>query len=685
MNKKFSEEGSASEELGRKALGQWALEAAIVGIDLEGFDPEASHDDLMSWALSKGFDIACVYARFSTQMQQSTSDQIRECVIWAARNNSFVPPYFISIDEGEKGRKARRPGLSRTRQILKSHLALIFLVYKVSRLFRSAGKGFAFVQEEVVEEGMRAVSVSQDIDTADKSGWKLQLQIHGIMDDLLLDAIADHVRSGQIGHFLQGHTTGALGVGYRPKEVPGGRPTNRGLPRTEPEVDPVAAELIRKHAALHLEGMSIREGVRRWNATGGPCDPRSTTGKMTAPAYRRLFANERLTGRWEFCRKRNLFSARRDYVTQVEQPDAEVVTRQDEDLRILDDATFYALKQKFDERKNGPREPRDTKSVQLWDLTTSMFYCSHCSTPEKPIRFYMAGANGRGMRCCNGDECPHPSCVRRDEAVQAVCKSLAELIARDTDLVADVVSRSQELDATADDDVQADIEAAQKKLRALTSRVDALYELYADSTNDDRREAKARLRSAQSERAAAQANLNRLQKSLERSTATLSAEDARKTLAEMSMLLCEAAAGRLGGDAVYKALNVFTLLTGGRIWVHVQPRPGRKQTVVRGEFRPCLVRATTEFTGAVARDDHPGDKVSIWLRQPPRVELIADRVHELIDNEGLSHRDTAKQLQREGHNVNSGNVWYSYRRWYEMQGLPVPKQPYNNGHKRDSA
>ncbi len=685
MNKKFSEEGSASEELGREALRQWALEAAIAGVDLEGFDPEASHDDLMSWALSKGLDIACMYARFSTQMQQSTGDQIRECVIWAARNKTFVPPYFISIDEGEKGRKARRAGLNRTRQILKSLLAKTFLVYKASRLFRQAGKGFAFIQDECVDAGIRAVSVSQGIDTNDKKSWKLQLQIHGLMDDLLLDTIADHVRSGQIGHFMQGHTTGALGVGYRRKEVPGGRPTNRGLPRTEPEVDPEAAELIRKHAALHLEGMSIREGVRRWNAASGPCDPRSTTGKMTATAYRRLFGNERLTGRWEFGRKRNQFSTRRDYVTQIEQPDEEVVTRQVEDLRILDDATFYALKQKFDDRKNGPREPRDAKLAKLWDLTTSMFYCSHCSTPEKPIRFYMAGANGVGMRCCNGDQCPHPSCVRRDEAVQAVCKSLAELIARDTDLVSDVVSRSREIDATADDDVKADIDVAQKKLRVLTNRVQALFELYEDSTNDDRREAKSRLRSAQSERGAAQADLNRLQKSLEHSTATLSAEDARKTLAEMSMLLSDASAGRLGGDAVYKALNVFTLLTGGRIWVNVQPRPGRKQTVVRGEFRPCLVRATTEFTGAVARDDHPGEKVSIWLRQPPRIELIADRVHELIDKEGLSHRDTAKQLQREGHNVNSGNVWYSYRRWYEMQGLPLPKQPYNNGNKRDSA
>ena len=66
-----------------------------------------------------------------------------------------------------------------------------------------------------------------------------------------------------------------------------GKPvTNRGLPRTVPEVDPKVAELIRKHARLHLDGMPLKEGWRRWLAARGPCDPRSTTGRMSYNAYR---------------------------------------------------------------------------------------------------------------------------------------------------------------------------------------------------------------------------------------------------------------------------------------------------------------------------------------------------------------------------------------------------------------
>ncbi|MHC4407060.1 MAG: hypothetical protein ACYTG0_46195, partial [Planctomycetota bacterium] len=58
-------------------------------------------------------------------------------------------------------------------------------------------------------------------------------------------------------------------------KVPG-PPTKRGRPRTAPEVDPEVAARIRQHFQWIRDGMSIREGWRRWLAAGGPCDPRST-------------------------------------------------------------------------------------------------------------------------------------------------------------------------------------------------------------------------------------------------------------------------------------------------------------------------------------------------------------------------------------------------------------------------
>ena len=685
MHHEPHEDGAVSSELARKALNHWATAAAIAGVDLEGFDPEATHDEQVAWARSKGLIIGADYARYSTKMQQSTEDQIRETMYWAAKNKIFVPPKFISIDEGVKGSRVRRAGLERTKRILASKAVKVLLVYKASRLFRQAGKGYQFVQEEVVEAGLRAVSVSQGIDTDDKKTWKLQLQMHGMMDEMLLDTIADHVRDGQKGLFMNRMITGAVGVGFCRKEVPGGRPTNRGLPRTEIAVDEEAARLIRMHFKLILSGMSIREGVRRWNFAKGPCDPRSTSGKMTATAYRRMLENERLTGRFEFGRKRNQFSTKLDYVKQVDQPEDDVEKWQDEGLRIIDDETFYALQTKLANRKIGPRGPRDSKAAKLCDLTTGMFFCSHCSRPDKPVRFYMAGANGRGMRCCNGDQCPYPSCVRRNEAVAAVCEELANLITRDADLVAEIICHSQTLDASSEEALQAEINAGEKQLRNMKSRIDGLYDFIGEGTADEKRETKARLREAIAERASKQAEVNRLRKSIEQSESHLTEEDVRSTLTDMVGVLQSAASGELGDDAVYEALTVFRLLTGERVWVTVEPRPGRKHTVVRGRFRPHLIAAASARAGAATNNDPPGESISLWLRQPPRLDAIAERVHQLIDEDGLSHRAAAKQLRLEGHDVNSGNVWYSYRRWYEMNDLPLPDVPYNNGQRRDSA
>ena len=56
-----------------------------------------------------------------------------------------------------------------------------------------------------------------------------------------------------------------------------------------------------------------------------------------------------------------------------------------------------------------------------------------------------------------------------------------------------------------------------------------------------------------------------------------------------------------------------------------------------------------------------------------------------MDIEGKSYREAAKVLQKEDARINSGNVWYSYRRWYQMRGLPVPERAYNNGRPRSRA
>ncbi|MCG6157270.1 recombinase family protein [Rubinisphaera margarita] len=673
---------SADADFTHVAVHSWWMHAASAGGEPpEGFNPHASFGDRCKWAIEAGYEIGTNYVRFSTQMQHSTEDQIRECMVWAANNKIYVPPELICTDEAVSGRKTARAGLDRVKAILGRRQATVLLVYKFSRLYRQAHKGFTFIQDEVVEAGLRAVSVSQGIDTQDKTSWKLQLQLHGIFDELLVDAIGDHVRAGLKGLFEKGWTTGAIGVGYRPKILPEAPLTNRGLPRTMPEIDPAAAELIREHARLLLEGVSVEEGWKRWVEAGGPCDPRSPGGQMSRTAYRRLFTNSRLTGLWEFGRKRNEFSSKRDYVLQVEQPESEVQRIQFEELRILDDETFFALKKKFDAKKMGPRGPRAPKQLQLWDLTTEFFFCVCCSTPEQPVRFYQVGARGKGMQCKRGALCPCKSAVRREEAVKSICKELSERIANDGDLIENAITESLTADAEFAKDAAAEMTKVEERIRVLTRRADGLLEMIGSGSEEDDKQLKAKIRSVQAERNNSSLQLAHLKTHQHKAIEALTPDFARKTVQEMSTLLQAAAAGELGEDAVYKALAVFRALTDGKIMVHIESRPGRSRTNVKGTFELDLLQSVERLTDR-PNSESSGETVTVWLRKPPRLDELASPVHQLIDIDGLSYREAAKKLRDEGHKVNSGNVWYSYRRYYEMLGQDLPDVPYNNGNRR---
>lgn len=676
----FSEAGAVNDELVREIHQWWQDAAQSSGINLSDFDPSAPLEDRIAWALGRGLEIGTVYTRFSSKRQHSTADQVRTCVQDAGRQRIYCPPEFVSVDEAQRGYRARREGLDRMLAILKHRSATVLLVFKASRLYRQAFKGYQLIQQEVVEEGLRAISVTQGIDTSDTKAWKMLFQVHGMVDDMVVDATADHVRAGLKGLFNRGYPVGAIAVGYRLKEQPDAPLTNRGLIRTIPEVDPEVAAMIVEHYKLVLEGMPIKKAWRKWVADGGPADPRSTKGYMSSIAYRRMLSREAYTGRWEFGRKRNEFSTKKDYTRQIEQSDSEVEVYQCEELRIISDNDFNAMQDHLAGLATGPRGPREHKESQLWDLVVGLFWCPCCNE-----RCYQSGAAGKMMQCKNGDLCPSKSGVNRQEAVRAVCHKLCELLHQDAELIEQVVCRAQELDAVGDDQLQQSISGQERKLATLSSRINDLYELSGQGDDDDRKEVMSRIRSAQAERAAARHELSRLQQVLTNTTATVTPDVVRQTLADFETLLMDAAAGKLGPEAVDKAVMVFRRLVGGRVWVHVEQRPHRKRTNIKGVFQPHLIRGVRETVGQAHHDSEPSPEVSVWLRQPPRLDAIAERVHELIDIEKLSHRATAKQLQKEGHRVNSGNVWYSYRRWYEMQGLPVPTLPYNNGHERESA
>jgi len=690
--------GAASQELAGDVHVWWQDAAKKTSIDLSRFDPDAPLDERIAWAFEQAIEIGTVYSRFSSKRQHSTSDQVRTSVQHAATKGIYCPPELVCVDEAQRGYRARREGLDRMLTILKHRYATVLLVFKASRLYRQAFKGYQLIQQEVVEEGLRAISVTQGIDTANTKAWRMLFQVHGIVDDMVIEATADHVRAGLKGLFARGFTVGALPVGYRRKELPDAPVTNRGLTRTVPEVDRKipklsdgvesddsedgldVAEMIVEHYELIRDGMPIKQGWLKWVADGGPADPRSTKGYMTYNAYRRMLSRIAYTGRWEFGRKRNEFSTKRDYSRQIEQPDTEVELFHCEELRIVDDELFYAVQHHLAELKKGPRGPKKGKDPHLWDMVVELFWCAHCRE-----RYYQAGANGKGMQCKNGDLCPCKSAVRRKDAVSSICNKLCDLIREDSNLLEQTICRGQKLDARDEKQLRDEIPVLEDRIASLSNKISDLYDLAGQGSDVDRKEVMAKVRAAQSERSTARHELSRLQRALADPSTAATPEVVRDALAELTTLLENAAAGKLDRKAVYKSAEVFRTLVGGRVWVRVERRPQRKRTNIRGVFRPCLIRVVRDMIGQTGVDpDESSAEISVWLREPPLHDRLAPRVHQLMDLEGHSYRSAAKTLQGEGYNINSGVVWQIHRRYYEMIDKPVPNRPYNNGKKRKS-
>jgi site-specific DNA recombinase len=665
--------GGADAELRRQAHRWWIEAADAAGIELSGFDPEAPLEQRLAWAPSMALDIATAYARYSSKRQHSIDDQVRAVVLFAGREGMYVPPELICVDEAAKGRRVRRDGLDRLKAILKSRRAKVLLVFKVSRLFRQASKGFDLIQQEVVEEGLRAVSVSQGIDTAEKRSWKSQLQLHGLMDDMLLDAIADHCREGLIGLFRRGYTTGALGVGYHAVEVPGAVPTNRGLPRTMPAVDAEVSERIRQHFEWIKAGMTVAEGARRWRQEKGPCDPRSTEGVMSDRSYRQLMSNARLTGRWEFGRKRNTWSSKRDYTLQVEQPDSEVHVRQCEELRIVSDELFFAVQAQLLSRHRDTSSRSEPRVRQLQDLVTDVFHCPHCLR-----RYHPCGESSRKMKC-SGTDCPAPATVDRPRAVAAVCAKLIELLGTDRDLVDRIVAAAGRLDARGEEEVSREAAERVHQVEALSRRIEDLSELAGEGTEEDRKQFKARVRAAQAERTGVQLELARL-KQAAGDRREVTGDEIHRAVGDFAEVLAEAAAGRLGEEAVYRASAVFRRLVGSKVWVEVGPRARRKRPEVRGTFTPALLDAAAEAVGipALTSDAYSGP-VTVWLRRPP-MDARGAEVRRLHEEEGLSFVKIGRRL-----GTSSSPAFRAYHRYYEVSGEPAPPSRSKRGRHREPA
>jgi DNA invertase Pin-like site-specific DNA recombinase len=571
-----------------------------------------------------------VYARYSTRFQHSIADQVRGCLETAVKQDVFVPRENIFFDLAVRGCKERRPGLQRLRELLSAKVVQTVLIFTTNRLFRKNYKALQFVEEELVERGIRCLFIKSGVDTADEKRWRMLLQIHAMTDEYVAGMYADNIRAAQEGLFRKKLVAGTITFGYRAKEVLGA-PTRRQRPRAEYEIDPETSEWVRRIYDWYVEGgLTMAAIVQRLNGDDqAPLGPRAVSGRWTRTAVRLLLSNSRYRGTWVYGKTKIVWQAKKDYSRQVER-DQPLQEQQFEELRIITDETWFKAQRRLTaEYRPGGRKSKDGDRYSRPRLLIGIFRC-----PEHDRRLHVGGVHGRFLVCpvckeLTADKRPLFSQLNRRLAVRLTCRKLADLIRADDDLVKRVVTNIEQEASGLQQPNPKRVEEVKSRHAQLGHRIQFVL-THTGETSEDQREAEAVLRQLRAERASVASELATLEKQAGQPVLAPTEEQVRTLIIQMGQVLEDAALQT--DENLAPARELIDLLTGGRIDLEQQGERRPQRGWLRGRFRVRLLTAVvSKLAGVALSADGDGVEVTIDYREPTEAEQWADRVKERYD------------------------------------------------------
>jgi hypothetical protein len=647
---------------------QIAEAAKRYGKDISFLDQGAAIGKRVSAAKIGGWTIGACYNRCSTDMQDSYLGQIGRCIDRAIQNDIMIFPEYIAGDEGKTGKAGNRVGLNTVKFWIVAKQILVIVAFSVSRWFRSLHKGLAFIKEDVVERGVRAIAIAENVDTADKQ-WDDILTLNLFLAQKQVSAHPEFVRMGQRPLIENGFLVGACPLGFRPVPVPEAGTTKRGKAKTRPEIVPEVADLIRRSFERVAGGVTISQACRLYNQEAAELpedirkfavDPRSTSKVMRPEAFRKLLVNERVIGKWSFGKLRNTWKDGTNSTVQEAAPEHEVITVVREEWRIVSDELFYAVQKKLAEGTRGRHGPRTTKETPLSTLLVSLFRCSECGRT-----FYHYGRPYMNCPESRRGGCGNWGTVTRETATQAIIAVLREQVLANPELVAAVVRHSRRLDAEESrDDMAERIVALEKAIKRQNAIMRQIELSCGDEGMDE--DDQVRHKAAKSEKSRLQAELAGMKARSEGERRELSVEDVQAILKEFDVLLADAGAGKLGADGKQRAAMLIRSLVGGVIEVSFTKLQGRRAFGV-GKFTPHL--ALSLIGGSVADGNVAMDvpEITVPFRELPRYARIADEVYRLRTEKGFSFTKIGERLD-----IGSGNAWGAFAYWHASRGLEVP-------------
>jgi site-specific DNA recombinase len=333
-----------------------------------------------------------LYARFSTDLQRQSS--IADQVV-AARDRAQREGWPITIERSDEGVSGAVPVGLRAggKALLADALAGrfdILIVEGLDRLSRDVGE-----QDQVVKRleyrGIRLIGTSDGYDTLAK-GRKVMRVARGLVNELYLDDLRDKTHRGLAGQFSRGLSAGGKSYGYTTVDAGGGR---------RMVIDEAEAEHVRWIFRQAADGRSIRAIVHELNQRG-VASPRGGTWAVSALQGSSskglgLLNNELYIGRVIWNRRQWLKDPETGSRRYVERPRTEWQTREQPELRIVDDDLWRAT------RAARSAVTRIGKGASPKTLFGGLLRCMACSGPFVAITGTQYGCSvsrDRGETVC---------------------------------------------------------------------------------------------------------------------------------------------------------------------------------------------------------------------------------------------------------------------------------------------
>jgi DNA invertase Pin-like site-specific DNA recombinase len=352
---------------------------------------------------------AALYARFSTDKQSSTSDQLRVCAALAEREGFTVVHQFT--DEALSGGTASRPGYQAMLTAVRAGEVQVIVAEDQSRLWRNMAEQ-APRMAELIDLGVFVVTHDNDT-RQEMSDW--MSAILGTSSQVYRKEIGRRVRRSAEGRARAGKPVGGRAYGYSSTR----------------EILPDQAEVVREIFSRFAAGDTLLSIASDLNVRGVPSPgsvwtrkTRRSDGAWMISALHSMLKNDVYTGQIVWNRRTWVRSAVDSSKRRpVMNPPSTWIVHERPDLRLVDEVTWHRVQKRLAERRDFYKPGPGARSQYL---LSGLLRCGICGaayviTAHRPVRYACSSRKHGGDSVCG-----NRLTLRKDVAEEALIAPVVE-------------------------------------------------------------------------------------------------------------------------------------------------------------------------------------------------------------------------------------------------------------------